>query len=225
MRIGRSLSATFIVLYLSCLCLGIGAHAMKVGLSGRTLSYFFVWDMFCGWEAYDNRTRLVAEDIHGQYYDVRPPWGEFHPFGHVGRVHYDVSNNLVPKYIRHVLSHTSHPAIDRVYVVQEIWPKQFNLPNELWNRYYEEPRDPTSYYNLRAVCSSTGTLLNSYPDWFVAQKLKSVADNPRLQLAAQRAQPYYNTFVNPSRAAATSSPTMTRSASASTALPEQFSTN
>ncbi len=225
MRIRRIISTTFIAAYLGCLCFGILAHVMKVGLSGRTLTYFVVWDMFCGWEAYDNRTHILAEDVNGQYYDVTPPWGEFNPFGHVPRVHYDVCNNLVPKHINHVLSHTSHPEIDRVYVVQEIWPKQFNIPDHLWNQYYEEPRDRMSYYNLRAVCLPNGALLNSYPDWFVAQTLSSVADNPRLQLAAKRAQPYYNTFVNPSRAAAASSPAFQDAGPSGAFTMDQLSTN
>ena len=225
MRISRTISTTFIAAYIGCLCFGILAHVMKVGLNGRTLSYFVVWDMFCGWEAYDNRTHIVAEDIHGQYFEVKPPWGEFTPFGHVPRVHYDVSNSLVPRHIKNVLSHTSHPEIDRVYVIQEIWPKQFNIPDHLWSQYFEESRDRMSYYNLRAVCTESGTVLNSYPDWFVAQTLKSVADNPRLQLAAKRAQPYYNTFVNPSRTAAAASPVFQDAASSTVFSFDQLSTN
>ncbi len=196
-RISRVLSSLFICCYLTALAWGIGAHVLKTGLDGNTLGYYFVWDMFCGWQAYDNRTHLIAEGVSGQFYDVRPPWGEFHPFGNVPRVHYDVTNNLVPKHIRNVLRNSDHEPIGRVYVIQEIWPKQFNLPGQLWSRYYEEPQDKMSYFNLRAICSDRGNVLNSYPDWYAVQTLKAVSDNPRLQLAARRATPFYNTFIRP----------------------------
>lgn len=199
MRIQRVLAGVFIAGYLGWLAWGIGAHVLKVGLYGNTLGYYVVWDMFCGWQAYDNRTHVIAEGASGTFYEVRAPWGEFHPFGNVPRVHYDVTNNLVPKHIRNVLKNSSHEPIDRVYVVQEIWPKQFNIPDELWARYSEEPLDRISYFNLRAICSDRGHVLNSYPDWYAAQTLNAVADNPRLQLAARRATPYYNTFIRPNR--------------------------
>lgn len=199
MRMPRILSGLFIFCYLSWLAWGIGAHVLKIGLDGNTLGYYVVWDMFCGWQAYDNRTHLLAEGVSGQFYEVRAPWGEFNPFGNVARVHYDVTNNLVPKHIRNVLRNTSHEPIDRVYVVQEIWPKQFNIPDTLWARYFEEPQDRNSYFNLRAICSDRGSLLNSYPDWYAAQTLKAVADNPRLQMSARQATPFYDTFIRPNR--------------------------
>lgn len=198
MRIHRWGSVLFISTYLLCLAWGVAAHALKVGLVGNTVSYFFVWDMFCGWSAYDNRTHLIGEDAAGNYYTIAEPWGAFTPFGNVPRVNYDVSNNLTPRHIKHVVEHSADAGIDRVYVVQEIWPKQFNAPDHLWSRYFYEPKDVVSYYNLRAITDSRGKVIESYPDWFNAQTLKAVADNPRLQRASQQANPYYNTFFNPS---------------------------
>jgi len=197
MTIRRICAVTFIVGYLGCLTWGIGAHALKMGLQGNTISYYFVWDMFCGWSAYDNRTHVIAEGKSGQYYKVDEPWGEFHPFGHVARIHYDVSNMLIPKYIDHVLRHTSHEPIDRVFVVEEHWPKQYNVPAELWDSFYNEPADKVSYYNLRAVCTENGRIINARPAWLQQQTLMSIADNPRLEKAAQSANPFYSTFVNP----------------------------
>lgn len=197
MTIRRWASGLFITAYLTALAWGIIAHTLKVGIACNTLSYYFVWDMFCGWSAYDNRTHLIAEDADGNFYSIREPWGAFQPFSNVDRINYDVSNNLLPRHIRHVLDHTKHPPIDRVYVVQEIWPKQFNVPNHLWSFHFDEPKDPISTYNLRAICSASGTPIESYPDWFNNQMLQSIADNPRLQKAAQQATPYYNTFFNP----------------------------
>lgn len=204
--ISRLSANLFIACYVSCLAWGVAAHALKMGLSGNTLSYYVVWDMFCGWQAYDNRTHLIAEGRSGQYYDLRAPWGEFCPFGSTARIHYDVSNRLVPKHIRNVLKHTTHEPIDRVYVVQEIWPKQFNIPDRLWGTYFEEPCERISYFNLRAICSESGSVLNSYPDWYARQTMQSISDNPRLQLAARRAQPFINTFASPVRDSLAQSP-------------------
>ena len=114
--------------------------------------------MFCGWHAYDNRTRIVAEDTEGNYYEVREPWGAFQPFGNVDRVHYDVSSHLIARHINHVISHTSHPEIDRVYVVQEIWPKQFNVPAHLWSYNFREPMEKVSYFHLKTICTASGIL-------------------------------------------------------------------
>lgn len=197
MRIGRWISGLFITGYLLALSWGIAAHALKMGLQGNTISYYFVWDMFCGWDAYDNRTHVIAEDSDGNYYKVVEPWGAFTPFGDVDRINYDVSNSLISRHIDHVLRHSAHPPLDRVYVVQEIWPKQFNVPDSLWARYFSEPKEVVSYFNLRAICNTKGVPIESYPGWFSKQTLQAIADNPRLQRAAQQATPYYNTFFNP----------------------------
>jgi hypothetical protein len=199
MRFRRWAAAIFITTYLSWLAFGIVGQALKLNAVGNTLGYFNVWDMFCGWHAYDNRTHLIGEDAAGRYYAIREPWGAFQPFGHVDRINYDVSNNLAPRHIRHVLSRTAHPPIDRVYVVQEIWPKHFNAPDRHWAHYFHEPREPVSYYNLRAICRADGTPIEAYPDWFSLQINKSIADNPRLKEQSQQATPYFNTFFNPQK--------------------------
>jgi uncharacterized membrane protein len=197
MSIRRISAVVFIVGYLSCLTWGIGAHALKMGLQGNTIGYYFVWDMFCGWAAYDNRTHIIAEGSSGQYYEVNEPWGEFHPFGNVARINYDVSNSLISKHINNVLRHTAHEQIDRVYVVEEVWPKQYNVPERLWNKFYNEPRDKVSYFNVRAVCTAEGNVISSRPGWFDQQTMMSVSDNPRLKQVAQKANPFYSTFINP----------------------------
>lgn len=198
MKLQRWASALFIAAYLIAFSWGVAAHALKVGLMGNTISYYFVWDMFCGWSAYDNRTHIVAEDSDGRFYRVREPWGAFTPFSDVDRVNYDVSNNLSPRHIEHVLAHSKHPPIDRVYVVEEIWGKQYNVPDKLWSYYFREPKEKRAYYNLRAICNARGGLIESYPSWFAVQTLQAIADNPRLQRESQQTTPYYNTFFNPS---------------------------
>lgn len=198
MQVRRWAPKLFIGLYMLALGAGIAGHALKLDFAKTTLGYFFVWDMFCGWQAYDTRTRVIGEDADGNYYAIVEPWGPVTPCGHVPRINHDVNNNLLPRHIRNVLDHSQHPPIDRVYVVQEIWPKQYNVPDHLWSQCFHEPKDKMLYYNLRAICNSHGTCLESYPDWFNVQTLQVVADNPRLQRESQQSTPFDNTFFSPS---------------------------
>src|SRR5262249_43908290 len=79
----------FIASYLGTLSYGIFCHTLGFGVGAHPLMYFIVWDMFCGWTAYDSRVHVVAETENQKYYDVAtPPWGEFHPWGHLGRQHF-----------------------------------------------------------------------------------------------------------------------------------------
>ncbi len=197
MNIRKWAVSVLLMSYLGFLGWGIVGHALKIPAAGSALGYFVVWDMFCGWQAYDNRLHLIAEDSNGEYYRIREPWGAFQPFGHEDRLDYDVSNFLAPRHIQHVLEHSEHPPVDRVYVVQEVWGKQYNIPDVLWQKYYDEPKDKVSCFSLRAICTPDGAPIESNPDWFVAQELKSIADNPRLRQQAQSAMPYYNTFFSP----------------------------
>jgi hypothetical protein len=196
-RVRRWASAVFITVWFLVLSGGIIGHALKMPIVGNVFGYFIVWDMFCGWQAYDNRTHMIGEDSDGNFYEIREPWGPFQPFNAVDRVNYDVSNYLATRHIRNVLRHSDHPPLDRIYVVQEIWGKQYNAPDHLWYRCFAEPKDKVSVFSLRAICAADGSPIESNPDWFLAQTLNTIADNPRLRLQAQAARPYYNTFFNP----------------------------
>ena len=191
------LASAFITSYVGILSWGIVAHALKVGLCGNTLTYFVVWDMFCGWSAWDSRTHVIAEGASGEFYDIREPWGEFHPFGHVARIHYDNTNILLPKHIDNVLSHTEHEPIDRVFVIEEVWPKQYNLPPKLYQHYFGRANDKLSYFHLRAVCQDNGAVITSYPDWYTQQALNAIYDNPRLRRQSRDASSFYGTLFTP----------------------------
>ena len=187
-RLGKWSAGLFIACYLLVLSCGIVAHALKIGLAGNTFSYYVVWDMFCGWQAYDQRTHLIASTESGDYYELREPWGEFCPFGGLGRLQYDLSNEMTSRHIDHLVRHTQHEPIESVYVVQEVWPKQYNLPERLWQQNFGNERDKTSYYHLRAICSKTGRVVRLYPDWLNQQTLNSIGDNPRLRREVRQAQ-------------------------------------
>lgn len=183
--------------YMGFLSWGTLAHAFKIGTDGNTISYWAVWDMFCGWSAWDNRTHIIAKGASGKFYEVKEPWGEFHPFGNLSRIHYDHTNHLLPKHIRHILSRTEHESIDQVYVVEEVWPKQYNMPPRLYAHYFDRENDKQSYFNLRAVCQEDGNVVAVYPTWDAKQRLSSIYDNPRLRQQASRATSIYSPLFTP----------------------------
>ncbi|MCH2212530.1 MAG: hypothetical protein MK110_14590 [Fuerstiella sp.] len=196
-QIGKWIVGVFIGCYLAVLSFGIIGHALKFGVAGNTLSYLVVWDMFCGWQAYDQRTHLIAESESGRYYDLREPWGEFHPYGSLGRFQYDVLGHMVSKHINHLLNHTQHEPIDSVYVVEEAWPKQYNLPERLWKQNFGTERDKISYYHLRATCNGDGRVVNLNPDWLNQQVLNSIGDNPRLRREVSQAHSSFGMWYVP----------------------------
>ncbi|MCA9062692.1 MAG: hypothetical protein KDA96_06520 [Planctomycetaceae bacterium] len=200
MKWKRWCSAGFITAYLGWLSFGIVGHALNLEATSNTSGYYVVWDMFCGWTAYDTRVHLVARGESGQYYEVTAaPWGSLTPFGDLPRVQYDSTWTYLPKYVANVLRHTAHEPIDRVYVVEENWPKQYNMPPRLWADYHVgEPADKVSYFNVRNICSEDGVVLATYPDWLTQLTMQSINDNPRLRAVASGSTPYYDTVVNPS---------------------------
>ncbi len=189
----RFAAIAFICCYLSTLSWGIVSHAVKYKVGAHPAMYFVVWDMFCGWSAYSTRTQVIAQGESGQYYQVSPaPWGELHPFGSIERRHYDTNDLLMPRLIQTNLKNTAHEPISTVYVVEELWPKKFNLPDELWEQQFNEPKDVMKYYNVRSVHDADGTKIQCRPNWFSVQLSRSVSDNPRLQKQAQRTMPFFS---------------------------------
>jgi hypothetical protein len=100
--------------------------------------YYFVWDMFCGWSAYDSRMHIVAEGESQTFYRLTPaPWGEFQPFGSLGREHYDSFNGHGVNIGMNVLKHTQHEPMVRLFVIEESWAKKYNLPDAVWKTRYD----------------------------------------------------------------------------------------
>ena len=150
----------FIVLYLSCLALGVVCHALQFRPNAHPLMYFTVWDMFCGWSGWSFRGHVIAEGESGQYYRLTPtPWGEYHPYSDLGREHYDSFHNHSVRIGVNCLKQTEHEPILRVYLVEESWPKKFNLPDPLWSQIHEQPPEPYHYFHVDAVYSPEGTLV------------------------------------------------------------------
>jgi hypothetical protein len=188
----RWLSHLTIVAYLAALAAGIGAHTVSFGAGAHTAMYFVVWDMFCGWASYEYRTHLIGEGESGRYYQLAPgPWGEFLPFGDIDRRHYDALLNAAHRIAQNTLKHTRHEPMARIFVVEECWPKKFNLPDDLWAQYYNEPKDVQKYYRVRITADGNGMLLATKSSWYNKTFAQCLGDNPRLRNDTRRGKPFY----------------------------------
>jgi len=188
----RWLSTLAIGCYLSALAFGIFSHSMYYKNTSHPAMYYIVWDMFCGWSAHDSRLHVIGEGESGKFYQLAPgPWGELEPFGDLGRRHYDTFLQFGHRYAQSTLAHTQHEPMRQIYMVEECWPKKFNMPEWLWNQRYDEPKDIKKYYHVYRVAAPDGTTLQSQPSWHTVQALASVSKNPRLQADVKRNQPFY----------------------------------
>lgn len=194
----RWLASGFIASYLGALSWGIVSHAMKFYIFVHPIMYFLVWDMFCGWQAYESRTHVVAEGESGQLYHLSPtPWNEFAPFGNLSRVHYDALGNSYSRLAMTTLKNTTHEPMRRILVVEECWQKKYNLPDPLWAQRYEEPKVPKNYYWLRCQFTPEGELTYTRPDFVGYSYSIQMVENPRLLADARRGRPFF--AINPSQ--------------------------
>lgn len=188
----RWLSHFTIVAYLTALSWGIVAHALNFGATSHPGMYFLVWDMFCGWSAYSDRMEVIGEGESGTYYQLAPgPWGEFTPYGDLGRRHYDYYGNLSYQFAMNTLKHTAHEPMARIIVIEKAWAKKFNLPDHLYEQRFGKPKDKLVYHKVRYVFTPDGVMLSSAPGWLSEQFALAVADNPRLQADTQRERPMF----------------------------------
>ena len=186
------LAGVFIATYLAALGSGLFCHTFNWNTGAHPVMYYFVWDMFCGWAGHESRYHVLAEGVSGTYYQVLPgPWGDFHPFGNLGRQHYDADGTNAGKLAMNVLRHTSHEDITRIFVVEESWPKKFNMPDAQWAARWDGPKDPKHYFTLRHVITPEGALLHTYDNFYAQQNAMEVFANPRLTAEIARSQPIF----------------------------------
>ncbi len=182
----RWLSNGLIVAYLGVLMFGIVTHSLQFHAHQHPLTYYVVWDMFCGWSAWEQRTHIVAEGESGSLYELAPgPWGEYRPYGDIARHHYDPFFNHAVRQGVNTLKHTQHEPINRILVYEEVWPKKFNLPDSLRERLSPVPQDPQTQFQLRWVCDADGTVRQRKQSWFDIQDQLAISNNPRLQREAR----------------------------------------
>lgn len=192
----RWLTHLTIAAYLGALFYGIACHAFNYNIANHPLKYFIVWDMFCGWSGYEVRTHVVGEGESGTFYELAPgPWGAFTPYGNLPRHHYDSFSSHGVDIAMNTLKHTKHEPISRIYVIEETWSKKFNLPDTVWERWYDDPKDPYSYYYLQAVYNADGYALQRNVNWLSYQTSLCLSDNPRLHADSRKGRPFFT--INP----------------------------
>jgi hypothetical protein len=188
----HKLACCTIVVYLGTLFYGIFAHAISFNVNAHPAMYFIVWDMFCGWSSYSQRTHVIAEGESGKYYELTPgPWGDFHPYGDLGREHYDYYGYHMGKLAANCLKQTKHEPITRIFCIEELWNKKYNLPDHIWKMRHDEPKDFYSYYHIRTIYAPDGTAIDVRPNWSSYQSGIMINDNPRLARESRNSQPYF----------------------------------
>jgi hypothetical protein len=194
----------FIAAYLGALGLGLAAHALTFLKSSHPAMYFIVWDMYCGWTTYEIRMHILGEGDSGNYYELSPgPWGDFRPFGGPQRQDYDAGANFGYSIAANTLAQTEHEPIRRIVVVEEAWPKKYNLSSPLWERQYGTPKpsEPYSYFHVRSIYNAAGAPLAQAGPLLGVQLEALVLDNPELRSNLHRGRPFYATDPRGRRAA------------------------
>lgn len=181
----------FIAAYVGILLLGVASHGTQFRSNSHPLMYYIVWDMFCGWSAWEQRMHVIGEGESGTYYELAPgPWGDYHPYGDLSRQEYDPYLCHVVRLGLNTLQHTEHEPIQRMYVVEEVWAKKFNLPPDMRRRLNPVPDERRTHFQLRYVCAGDGTVRTEHPSWFEKQTKIALMSNPRLQQKADSTQPF-----------------------------------
>lgn len=194
----RWLTHGFIGTYLAILMYGVVCHTINYKPHEHLGMYFIVWDMYCGWDAYETRRHLVAEGLSGNYYELSPaPWGNFIPFGSAARHDYDGQAQYSGRIATNVLKHTDHEPITRVFLIDESWPRKYNLPEHLWKQRYDEPQDKYSYNYLRAEYTPEGECAQLHYPWKTHLTSRALMANPRLMEEVARTQPFMATSSRP----------------------------
>jgi hypothetical protein len=182
----------FITAYLTALTGGLACQTLRVGLSSHPGMYFILWDMYCGWAAYNSKYRAIAEGVSGTCYDLNPaPWGTFKPYDTQDRYQYSTATGWMAKAAAHTVAHTQHEPIAQIFVIEETWAKQFDLPDYVWKTRYNIPMQKYTYSSVRIQMDGTGAVVQAYPNWVEVQRQTMAGDNPRLQQNIRNTKPFW----------------------------------
>ena len=188
----RWFSNLVIGLYLTAMSAGIVSQTLSFGSTSHPFMYFFVWDMFCGWSSHEIRYHLIGEGESGTYYELAPgPWKQFMPYGDLARLHYDVLGNSHRKMALNALQRTDHEPIHRIVMIEEVWPKKYNMSDRSWATRFDEPKEPMSYFWQRSEMTEDGRVISVVPDYLSYLRTATVANNPRLREDVHRGRDHY----------------------------------
>lgn len=188
----RWIVCTFIVAYASVLSFGIACQTLRMGTTMHPAMYFIVWDMYCGWNAYNHKYRAVAEGVSGQFYDLNPaPWGAFRPFNTLDRLQSIGLSNNQARVTRLVANNTQHEPFTRMFVIEEAWAKQFDLPEYIWKASNAIQRSPYYYTKVVLEQSGDGEITMADGPWLDSQSQMMLADNPRIEQEIRASRPFW----------------------------------
>lgn len=188
----RKLVYVFCSLYFSMLVIGTSAHTFNVGMTSHPAMYFFIWDMYNGWNAYKSNYRLVGEGISGAYYELDPaPWGSFRPYDTFGRLQHVGTPQNIARMGLHVANNSVHEPFTRILHFEEAWPKKFELPDAIYEARYGRPKDQVRYTTLRYEIAMDGEIIRTLPPWLEQQQQIMLADNPRLEQDVRNTRPFW----------------------------------
>ncbi|HXY33513.1 MAG TPA: hypothetical protein VEI07_04750 [Planctomycetaceae bacterium] len=176
--------------YLAALAFGFLCVACQVQFFSVPM-YFLTFNMYAGWSGYDAKMQIIGEGQSGRFYVLSPgPWGEFDPYSRFSRQCYDQAFEYGRILMRPALAHTQHEPILRVFVVEQEYPKKFNLTDAQYEAYYQKPKQKRIYSHTRMVLSPEGEILTQQPTWLRFQDNLSIVDNPRLVADATVTRPF-----------------------------------
>jgi hypothetical protein len=177
--------------YVCALVFGFGCVATQVRFLWPPF-YFLTFDMYGGWSGYDCKMQIIGEGESGRFYVLSPgPWGPFNPYSErLSRQCYDQIFEYGHRLARPGLAHTQHEPILRIFVVEQEYPKKFNLSNAQYQAYFLKPKPDRIYSHLRMVLSPDGEMLQQSPTWLRYQDNLSISDNPRLVAQATSKRPF-----------------------------------
>jgi len=188
----RHLVRLFCGLYIAALAVGTACHTVNFGMYCHPVMYFLVWDMYCGWNAYDSQLRLVGEGVSGRYSELDPaPWGPFRPYGTFDRLQRIGTPGNIAKSALHIAQHTEHEPLARILYIEEAWAKKYDLPDHVYEARYGRPKDQHRYTTLRMEIAPDGTIVRNEPSWLDQQQQRMLADNPRLEQDVWNSRPFW----------------------------------
>ena len=186
----RWISHSVIATYLGILLFGVTAHAVQYREHSHPFMYYIVWDMFCGWSSWEQRTHIIGEGDSGTLYELAPgPWGTYHPYSDLSRHNYDPFFTHSLRLAQNTLRHTDHEPLHTIYVVEESWAKKHNLPSHLAEKLAPVPTDKSPYFHIRKTFRADGTLVHDGAGWLDVQAQLCRMDNPKLKRATESRPP------------------------------------
>lgn len=182
----------FISGYFFMLLLGVSAQVAQMSGNRHPAMYFFVWDMYCGWTAYSTKYRVIAEGVSGKFYDLNPaPWGTFRPYNTQDRIQFLGGADTIGQIGVHTAARTNHEPLSRMFVIEEVWAKQFDIPDYIWRERFQIPKEPYKYTKVRVEMAGDGSVTQLHPSWLDTQAQMMLADNPRLKEDVNRTRPFW----------------------------------